>query len=635
MVTVGIKPILPETNTLGGLVVFELNGVGVDPSIIEPLQLQINSGSTPSTLTFRVHQSHDVLSLLEWINIVTLSTPSDDPWGIEPDFVWFRGILTSQNPAFSTSSDTIIVTIPDFSWIADSDFAEYDLFGVSPVRAINTILDGALEVLNTDSGLASPKRVVGGANPGGTNTVGVNQGGTNDQTVTDIFQYFPRNVRTWIDTGTDLSVLGDSWQNYQISGMPAYQAILEIIRRSGNFLTWLTYNEDKALLNIQERKTGEPRSVTMGNFGATGDDGGTTDLNANVVSIRGSRSQIPVANRWVGRGDRIIYETTRHNPYGSQFDFTADWDTDLEADVLANPGLTLQSKYAAVGRRYRMVTRGIKSSGFIGALASSFSSQTGNATLKTRAQGIHLLFNEPQNDGDFHLYRGGYRVERVPPNRETVGGDKFAEEGDLVIKFKAPQVYAKRATSQSTFVAYRTFRMTFAHRVADSSENKSFGRVSADSGVIGNHPIVRARLLRDSNFKYIVRRSQRMELNSDDTELGVTTVFKTIKDDRKRLQELCKRKAQQFAEPSIALQITLHGNKLPDFSWQPGQRIVEIKNSDGFSEPNLDVVGVMHDFTTMRTTIFTDNLDAFSDVLNRDFRFSRRGGKVPGLQRKL
>lgn len=545
----------------------KVNGINVDSDLITPVRLDIGSGGAGNVLQLRIDQSFDEQSWIKWGDLITLSVESEASPYISTDSIqYFIGPLINHQPEYADGSDHFTVNIPDVTWIVDGDFIEFDVHGLTPGETIERIFSGDLSDGNFDAKV-------------------------DDQ---------------YLQLASDPGILGKKLESYQFAGMPVYQAIQEIIAQAGNFISWVTYSEGKALLHIQKRHTGAKRKIVLGNYG-DGDDG------CNVVSISGQCSAAGVVNRWIGRGDKIIDERTTTSPTGEPITIKQDWDSNLNTAVLAKPQLVYSSKdYSAVGTRYYIENDEIDAATIMPILASYVNTQHSIYGTNRRDSRLELFYRESENSSNWIPYDGQWRLERSPDLSASIGGANLNKNARILLVFDQPQVYKKTATSETTFVGFREFRLTFAFRSKSVSEAFNYGRCSADSGRRGKFQYERKRLVLAPAYKYVKRYSYRQNYGTDGAYNSITLGGSTIKDDRFKLRDWMSSLADAHSEPVHAYRITLLGSKGPDFSWWPGQRITEIENATSMAGVNLDIVGVSFDLIGGTTTLYTEDVAAFA-----------------------
>jgi len=574
-----------------------INGVGVDPSYISVSRLEVYSDGVPNTLYLKIHKPFDDLSWFTWGNTVTLDA------GGKRIFI---GPLLNNQPEISGYGDHQLIAIPDLTWHVNRNYVEYDAIGRPAAEMMEIIVDGVPSTSNSKKNPWIDSKVNNGI----------------------------------LRLGNDGATLGKTLQNYAFEGMPAFDALCSVIRQAGNHLIWVTYKGDVGYLNFIKRHTGPARSLTIGNSG-------TNDTTANVVSITGTRSALNIANSFVARGDRMIYEVTEHTDEGDAIVFKHDWPSGSEAAVLSNPGAgfieTLGGATArAVGRQYVLEESSISSASVLANL-SQFVHSSGklqNTSNCGRDDSIQLFYNEPLNGSGWELYKGKWKLVRKPPKYNIMGGEHINKGGNLYLVFDSPQCYKDTSASETTFAGFRDYKLTFAYRKTADDESKNRGRISAESGKKGKFQWEVKRLIHAPNYKYIQRRnSYRYELYSSGGGSGYVYRTLSVQDDRAKLMELVKNFADANSEPTESFRIVVKGNTCPDISWSPGQRIINIVNSDAYSNDGApvfggpqkgnaidwDIVGVIYDFETAETILLTEDLQAAMGV---EAIMSRTAGAV-------
>lgn len=486
--------------------------------------------------------------------------------------VVFKGPIVSKQAILDGGGDYIQLRCVDMSWLYNSDVIEYDR-ALSPSDMINSILDRT---------------------------------GISGNVTT---QYFRNSFNLHFDP----AILGSQFRKYPLTGMPAFDAIMEVIKQSGNFLSWLDYDSTGSIyLHCRARRSGEGRRVVLGNYG-------DNDSKANIVSLTGSESCLDVINRFVGRGDRVMYETTVDNEMaGGGMGLEQDWDSSLNTAALATPGLVYSgTQYANVGRRYtlRGVTDGVDSAGAIYSLAEAIARHRGSDALTKYSEQIQLLYNEPDNFLDWRPYQGNWKIEALPVSTSLpIGGEQLNQGKEVSLVFDAPQAYKTVGTSDTTFTGFRNFMLTLTFKGLTPTGSMYFGRLATDSGKSGNFPVTRTRMLHDNSMKYVQRKSYRANLSSGDGSYSVGYETKVIRDDRYNLRRLCSNYANRNMRSTAAYRIDIKGRYAPDYTWKPGCRIVKIENSD-LRNIDWDVVSVVYDFMSNSTTLLTDNITFFREPM--------------------
>ena len=550
-----------------GVPTLAINGVGVDPSIIQPVRLELWGDGRVDQLTLKIHRAFDEIDGLDFVNEVEMIANSE---------VVFRGVLTTRGFDFSVDSDGMNITVPGIAWKVDSDYVERDFNVISPGEMLNTIFDGRT-VINGEVSL-------------------------------------PKIDSDDMVLGSDGAILGDAYLSFNLQGLGAYQAITEVVRRSGNFISWVSYDSDRAYFNFIERGTGESRKVYLG------DSGDVASAKANVVSITGSQDASQVRNRVIVRGDRKMLETTTKNPLGDSFDITPAWDSSLQSGVLAPPFLGLIDAEAAiahypVGRRFK-INIAAESGGMLLSLLSSTGFGKGSSGATALSQQAQLFEREAGISGAWRPSTAAFHIEREPlAGRRTLGGENVDNEGGLYLVFRDMQFYKSSLDSgNDNLTAVREFKLTLALRDMSVREDRGMGRVTADSGKVGDFELERKSLVVDSSLKLMRLKSERYAFNSGGTYTGISNINQLVQDDRGRARNIANEYAKRGSNPETRFQIVIQGPTAPDFSFSQGQIIVSVENSEDFEDVDWNIVGVAHTFDPISTILYTDDVLAFRSL---------------------
>ena len=558
----------------------EIDGIGVDPDLISVQRLDENTGVNPSLLYLSVKKPFDDISWFEWGAEVTLKVGG---------VTRFIGILVAHELRYSMFEEGINLVVPDLTWLINSGYVEFDNYGLSVQELLHSILPG--EDVEEDAPFDPP---------------------VDPEIVT---------------LGSDPGILPSRYQDWQLAGMPVYDALVHAVEQCGNFICWIDYEDcgtdpwtgtggggasSKCVFMFQKRHTGSERKVIVG------ENDGSSSTKANLIQLNGGYSAKNLVNRYVGRGDRITMESTSHGFRDKPVEVLADWDEDKNSTVLANPayGENYRS-YSSVGTRYRIQSEDIEAGGLLGQLVSVAKHTANRIQEAANRRSIEVQYQEPDNGSNWNPFPGTWRIEEAPDDWDIEDGRSVNKKGGFYLIFGEPQCYRNTSLGdKSAYVGFRNFRVTFAHKILTNRQSRGFGRVSSDSGRRGDFPIERKRLALVPGYKYIYRKSFREthQVTRSGETWDISEGTGVIRDDSLRLRELVRNLADRNSKPTGAFKIQIKGKNAPDFSFKRGQQIVTIENSDGLEEVALDIVAISFDFTNARTLIVTEDVMAAEEL---------------------